>query len=102
VARALASTRHADPSASAAWADRAGNRMHVATSIIERLRTEGRLDPAWTTAEAPVLLWELNSFHVWDDLVNEAQIAPDRYAEIITAAALSALGAPIGPPARPK
>jgi hypothetical protein len=73
--------------------------MRIAASIIERLRGEGRLDPAWTTAEAAAFLWELNSFHVWDDLVNGAQIAPDRYAEIITAAALSALGAPIGQPA---
>jgi hypothetical protein len=69
--------------------------MHIATSIIERLREEGRLDPSWTTAEAAALLWELNSFHVWDDLVNDARIAPDRYVEIITATALSALGASI-------
>jgi AcrR family transcriptional regulator len=95
VARALDGARHADPSASAAWADRAGNRMRIATSIVERLREEGRLDPAWTAAEAAALLWELNSFHVWDDLVNDARIAPGRYAEIITATALSALGAPI-------
>jgi AcrR family transcriptional regulator len=102
VARALADTRHADPSASAAWADRAGYRMHIATSIIERLREEGRLDPSWTTAEAAALLWELNSFHVWDDLVNDAQIASDRYVEIITATALSALGASIRRPASRK
>jgi AcrR family transcriptional regulator len=97
--RALADTRHADRSASAAWTDRAGYRMRLATSIIERLREEGRLDPTWTTAEAAALLWELNSFHVWDDLVNDAQIAPDRYVEIITAAALGALAAPIRQPA---
>jgi AcrR family transcriptional regulator len=100
--RALASTRHADLSASAAWADRASYRMRIATSIIERLRAEGRLDQSWTTAEAAALLWELNSFHVWDDLVNDAQIAPDRYAEIVTATALSALGAPIRQPASRK
>jgi AcrR family transcriptional regulator len=100
--RALDGTRHADPSASAAWADRAGFRMRIATSVIERLREEGRLDPTWTTAEAAALLWELNSFHVWDDLVNDAQIPPDRYVEIITATALSALGAPIRPPASRK
>ncbi len=94
-ARALADTRHGDPSASAAWTDRAAYRMRVATSIVERLREEGRLDPTWTTSEAAALLWELNSFHVWDDLVNGAQVAPDRYAEIITAAALGALGGPI-------
>jgi AcrR family transcriptional regulator len=98
--RALANTRYADSSASAAWANRAGYRMRIATSIIERLRQEGRLDPSWATTEATALLWELNSFHVWDDLVNDAQIAPDRYVEIITAAALSTLGAPIRQPVR--
>ena len=100
-ARALANTRHADPSAAAAWAERADNRMRTATSLIERLRAEGRLHPSWTTAEAAALLWELNSFHVWDDLVNTAQITPGRYVEIITAAALNALAAPIRPPATP-
>ena len=102
VARVLDGTRHADPSASAAWADRAAHRMRIATSITERLRAEGRLDPSWTTAEAAALLWELNSFHVWDDLVNDAQIAPDRYAEIINTTALSALSAPIRQPASRK
>jgi len=97
LARALDDTRHADPSASAAWADRTGDRMGSAIFIVERLRAEGRLDPAWTPTEAAALLWELTSFHVWDDLVNDAQIAPDRYIEIITATALSALGAPIPP-----
>ncbi len=95
LARALDDTRHADPSAAAAWADRMGDRMRGAVFIVERLRAEGRLDPAWTPAEAAALLWQLTSFHVWDDLVNDAQVAPDRYVEIITAAALSALGAPI-------
>ena len=49
----------------------------------------------WTTTEAAALLWELTSFHVWDDLVNDAQIAPDRYVEIITTAALGTLGTPM-------
>ena len=94
-ARALDDTRHADPAAAAAWADRTGDRMRGAIHIVERLRAEGRLDPTWTPTEAAALLWELTSFHVWDDLVNDAQIAPDRYIEIITAAALSTLGAPV-------
>jgi AcrR family transcriptional regulator len=94
-ARALDGTRHTDPAASAAWADRTGNRMRAAIFIAERLRAEGRLDRTWTTTEAAALLWELTSFRVWDDLVNDAQLAPDRYIEIITAAALSALGAPV-------
>jgi len=101
-ARAVDETRHADPAASAAWADRTGNRMRGAVSITERLRAEGRLDPTWTTTEAAALLWELTSFHVWDDLVNDAQIPPGRYIEIITAAALSTLGAPVTPPASHK
>jgi hypothetical protein len=98
-ARALNDTRHADPAAAAAWADRTGNRMRGAVSITERLRAEGRLDPTWTTTEAAALLWELTSFRLWDDLVNDARIEPDRYVEIITAAALSTLGAPVTPPA---
>src|SRR5271165_6682550 len=91
-------TWHADPAAAAAWADRTGDRMRGAIHIVDRLRAEGRLDPTWTPTEAVALLWELTSFHVWDDLVNDAQIAPDRYVEIITAAALSTLGAPVTPP----
>jgi len=100
-ARILDDARHTDPAAAAAWADRTGNRMGGAMEIIERLRAEGLLDPTWAPAEAAALLWELTSFHVWDDLVNGAEIAPDRYIEIITAAALSTLGAPISQPASP-
>ena len=43
-------------------------------------------------------LSELTSFHVWDDLVTDAQIPPGRYIEIITATALGALGAPLTRP----
>jgi AcrR family transcriptional regulator len=98
IARALDSTRHTDPSAAGAWRDRTSNRMRGALSIIQRLREEGRLHPTWTTAEAAALLSELTSFHVWDDLVTDAQIPPGRYIEIITATALSALGAPLARP----
>ncbi len=97
-ARALDATRHADPATAAAWADRTGDRMRGAIHIVDRLRAEGRLDPTWTPTEAAALLWELTSFHVWDDLVNDAQISPDRYIEIITGAALSTLGAPVTSP----
>lgn len=102
LARALDETRHADPAAAAAWADRMADRMRGAAFITERLRAEGRLDPTWTPTEAAVLLMELTSFHVWDDLVNDAKIPPGRYIEIITATALSALGAPATPPASHK
>jgi AcrR family transcriptional regulator len=102
LARALDETRHADPAAAAAWADRMADRMRGAASITERLRAERRLDPTWPPTEAAVLLMELTSFHVWDDLVNDAKIPPGRYIEIITATALSALGAPATPPASHK
>jgi AcrR family transcriptional regulator len=102
LARALDETRHADPAAAAAWADRMADRMRGAAFITERLRAEGRLDPTWTPTEAAVLLMELASFHVWDDLVNDAKIPPGRYIEIITVTALSALGAPATPPASHK
>lgn len=98
IARALDTTRNTDPAAAAAWRDRTGNRMRGALSIIQRLRAEGRLHPSWADGDAAALLWELTSFHVWDDLVNEAQIPPGRYVEIITATALSALGAPLPRP----
>ncbi len=98
LARALDSARHTDSSAAAAWRDRTGNRMRGALSIVQCLRGEGRLHPTWTTTEAAALLSELTSFHVWDDLVTDAQITPGRYVEIITAAALSALGTPLAVP----
>jgi hypothetical protein len=37
----------------------------------------------------------LVSFRVWDDLVNEAGMAPERYAEIVTTAVLATLAAPV-------
>ena len=101
LARALDQARHTDQAASQAWRDRAGNRMRGAAAIITRLREEGRLHPSWKTGEAATLLWELTSFRVWDDLVNESGLAPDRYSEIVTAAALAALASPLGEHASP-
>ena len=98
IARALDSARHTDPSAAAAWRDPASNRLRGALSIIQRLRGERRLHPSWTTAEAAALLAQLTSFHVWDNLVTDAQIPPGRYIDIITATALSALSAPLTQP----
>jgi AcrR family transcriptional regulator len=100
VARAVDLVRHADQPASQAWRDRTDGRMRGALAIVTRLRTEGRLDPSWETQEAATLLWELTSFRVWDDLVNEAGLAPDRYVEIVTASALAAFASPVGDAAR--
>ncbi|MGH2885000.1 MAG: hypothetical protein ACRDPA_20235 [Solirubrobacteraceae bacterium] len=47
-----------------------------------------------------MLLSELTSFRVWDDLVGDAGLEPARYAEIITGAALAAVAAPVGGPGR--
>lgn len=94
-ARALDQARHSDQAVAAAWRDRTDNRMRGAVAIITRLRAEGGLHPSWQTQEASALLWELTSFRVWDDLVNESGLSPDRYAEIVTAAALAALAGPV-------
>lgn len=95
LARALDQARHSDQPAADAWRDRTDNRMRGAAAIITRLRDEGGLHGSWTTEEAVALLWELTSFRVWDDLVNECGLTPERYVEIITAAVSAALAAPI-------
>jgi AcrR family transcriptional regulator len=56
---------------------------------------EAAVDGRWTTTEAAALVWELVSFRVWDDLVNEAGMTPERYAEIATTAVLATLAAPV-------
>jgi len=96
LARALDQYRYGDDPARAAWRDRTANRMRGATAIVQRLRREGRVHRSWTTTEAATLVWELVSFRVWDDLVNEAGLTSQRYAEIVTTAALAALAAPLG------
>jgi hypothetical protein len=42
------------------------------------------------------VLWELISFRVWDDLVNERGLTPDRYVDIVSASALATLAGPVG------
>lgn len=95
LARALDQSRHEDDSTTVAWRDRTANRMRAATAIVQRLRREGGVHRSWITGEAATILWELASFRVWDDLVNEAGIAPERYVEMTTAAALATLAAPV-------
>jgi AcrR family transcriptional regulator len=95
LARALDRSRHEDSHATVAWRDRTANRLRAATAIAERLRHEGLMHRSWTTAEAAALAWELLSFRVWDDLVNEAGMPPERYAEVVTTAVLATLAAPV-------
>jgi AcrR family transcriptional regulator len=94
-ARALDQYRDGDDPATAAWRDRTANRMRGANAIVQRLRREGRVHRSWSTTEAAALVWELASFRVWDDLVNEAGLPPERYAEIVTTAVLATLAAPV-------
>jgi AcrR family transcriptional regulator len=103
LARALDQSRHADDPAATAWRDRTANRLRAATGVVQRLRGEGHVHRSWTNDEAAALVWELLSFRVWDDLVNEAGLPPERYVQIVTAAVLAALAAPVrrgGPRAR--
>ena len=99
-ARALDQARHADQAVSEAWRDRTVHRMRGAVAIVNRLRDEGRLHSSWKIDEAAALLWELTSFRVWDDLVNESELAPDRYVAIVTTAALAALASPLVKPSK--
>jgi len=95
LARALDQSRHEDDPAGTAGRDRTDNRMRAATAIAKRLRREGHVHRSWTIAEAASVVWEFVSFRVWDDLVNEAGLAPERYAEIVTTAVLATLASPI-------
>jgi hypothetical protein len=101
LARALDRSRHGDDPATAAWRDRTAGRMRGATAIVQRLRREGRLHRSWSIAEAATLAWELVSFRVWDDLVHEAGLSPERYTEIVTTAVLATLAAPVRRARRP-
>jgi hypothetical protein len=56
---------------------------------------EGRVHRSWTVAEAATVVWELLSFRVLDDLLNEAGMSQERYAQIATTAVLATLGAPV-------
>ena len=100
LARALHTARHRDPANAAAWRDRTTERLRGTTTIAERLRDERRLHPSWSIPEAAILLRELTSFRLWDDLVNDAGVKPDRYVELMLHTALLALEAPT-PDSRP-
>lgn len=95
LARALDQSRHGDDSTTTAWRDRTAHRMRGATAIVLRLRRDGRVHRSWNTAEAATVVWELASFRVWDDLVNEAGMESERYVEIVTTAVLATLATPV-------
>jgi AcrR family transcriptional regulator len=94
LARALDAARRADPASDLAWRDRHRGRMMGTTMLAQSLRAGGLIHDSWQLEEAALLLWELTSFHAWDDLVNDAGLAPDRYVNLMLTTALSTLAAP--------
>ena len=98
LARALDQARREDEAAAAAWRDRSQNRLRGATAIVLRLEAEGGVHRSWSSGDAATLLWELVSFRVWDDLLNEARMTPARYADVVTTTVLTALAAPLSHP----
>jgi AcrR family transcriptional regulator len=103
IARQLDALRHSDSASSAAWRNRTNNRMVFARELVARLAAEGKLHAKWDREEAAILLWELISFRVWDDLAGDQALAPNRYVCLVTSAALAALReAPVTPSRRRK
>jgi len=94
LARALHTARHSDAASDAAWRDRTAERLRGTTALAGRLLDERRLHPSWSIPEAAVLLRELTSFRLWDDLVNDAGVKPNRYVQLILHTALLAFDAP--------
>ena len=94
LARALDAARRADPASEQAWRNRHQGRMMGATMLARALQVEGVIHESWRRDEAALLLSQLTSFHSWDDLVNDAGLAPDRYVELMLTTALATLAAP--------
>jgi AcrR family transcriptional regulator len=93
-ARQVDAMRHSDEAGMTAWRNRLDKRMLGARALVERLANEGKVHQDWSQDDAALLLWELMSFRVWDDLVNDGQLATERYVRLVTSAALSTLREP--------
>jgi AcrR family transcriptional regulator len=98
-ARALDASRRGDPASEQAWRNRRDRRLRAARMIAGTLREEGNIDPSWPAEDAATLIWELTSFRVWDDLVSDAGLAPERYVALMHTTVLAALAAPVQAPA---
>lgn len=93
-ARVLNAARAEDVGAADAWRDRTAGRRRGAEEVVDRLVADGDVHPDWDRADAVVLLWEMTSFQVWDDLVSEAGMTSERYVRLVTGAVLASLAAP--------
>jgi AcrR family transcriptional regulator len=92
--RALDVHRHEDSAAARAWRSRLEGRLAGARHVVDRLAASGGLHATWNREEAAILLCELLSIRVWDDLVNEHGLSSKTYVAVVTDAVLSALAAP--------
>jgi AcrR family transcriptional regulator len=92
--RSIDAARRGDTASSQAWTDRHDGRYQGAAAITAMMRAEGHVDPSWSDADATALLWELTSIRVWDDLVNDRGLTPERYVAMMQATALAALAGP--------
>jgi len=93
LARALDAARRADPASEEAWRNRNQGRMIGATMLAQALQADGLIHDSWQLEEAALLLWQLTSFHAWDDLVNDAGLVPERYVTLMLTTALATLAA---------
>ncbi|MDW3205996.1 MAG: TetR family transcriptional regulator [Alphaproteobacteria bacterium] len=94
VASVLIRTRMQDADAAAAWTDRMDALRAFLAELLETVRAEGRLDPAWEVAEASDYLWTTISVQSWDLLVSDCNWPPERATARLKQAARKVLLAP--------
>lgn len=95
VARAIDGARHRDPAAAAAWRDQTEDRRRGCDDLVTpALLDEGVVHASWPRDAVTTLVWELTSFRVWDDLVNEAALPDEHYVHLVVAAVTGALAQP--------
>ena len=61
------------------------------TTSTPALLADGLVHPSWPRDAITTLVWEMSSFRVWDDLVNEAGLPVERYVQLVIVAVTGAL-----------
>lgn len=96
VARAIDGARHRDPAAAAAWRDQTEDRKRGCDALITpALLADGLVHKSWSRDMITTLVWELSSFRVWDDVVNEAALPAEQYVDLVVAAVTGAITQPL-------
>lgn len=93
LARALDGARHRSEAAATAWRSATDDRMRFCRELVATLDEEGHVAAGWDREEAAIVVWELTSFRVWDDLTGEAGLSAQRYVELVVGAVLATLAA---------